>query len=178
MSILQTIAQWSQQQGFRFLVIGGHAVIAHGYARQTGDLDLLVRKAERQEWKDYLRSQAYDIYHEQEVFTQFNPPGRDQWPLDIMWANDPTFEGMWAEAKDIAIGGVSVKIPCVEHLLALKLHAVKYAMPHRQAKDTLDILHLLKANRIDFRSEKFHKLCEKYGSEQIYEKIVAAESQS
>jgi hypothetical protein len=30
-------------EGVEFLVVGGYAVIAHGYARYTGDIDIWVR---------------------------------------------------------------------------------------------------------------------------------------
>ena len=50
MKVLEGIASFAQREGLEFLVIGGHAMNAHGYARPTGDLDLLVPDSKRDIW--------------------------------------------------------------------------------------------------------------------------------
>lgn len=178
MKILETIDRLSRKAGLQFLMIGGHAVSAHGYPRQTSDLDLLARKGERAAWHELLRSLDYTVFHEHETFSQFKASVSSQWPVDVMWANERTFAGMMAEATVIDAGKVRVCIPSVEHLLALKIHAVKFGAGHRRFKDILDIVYLVEANQIEVRGEKFKKLCEKYGDERVYASIlVVAEGQ-
>jgi hypothetical protein len=44
----------------------------------------------------------------------------------------------------------------------------------REFKDAADIVQLVIANKIDVRSGKFKQLCLRYGTEELYRKIVEA----
>jgi hypothetical protein len=44
MPLFEQLSQEAAKRGLKSLVIGGHAVIAHGYARTTFDVDLFVEK--------------------------------------------------------------------------------------------------------------------------------------
>ena len=59
----------------------------------------------------------------------------------------------------------------LEHLIALKLHALKHGRIERYLKDYLDVEGLVRANKIDLRQEKVRELFLKYGTLDVYEKI-------
>src|SRR5438552_11905970 len=59
---LQTIAQKAEEAGLPFLVIGGYAVMAHGFVRSTDDLDILVQASRRQRWREFLESLGMTLY--------------------------------------------------------------------------------------------------------------------
>lgn len=40
---LETIARHLHEEGVRYLVVGGMAVVAHGYGRMTFDIDLVIK---------------------------------------------------------------------------------------------------------------------------------------
>jgi hypothetical protein len=61
-------------------------------------------------------------------------------------------------------------VPGLDHLLAFKLHAAPSA-PHRELKDLTDAVYLIDANQIDVKSEHFQKLCLKFGTQEIYERL-------
>jgi hypothetical protein len=44
-----------------FLVIGGHAVNAHGASRMTFDLDLLVRRSDLEKWRELMERLGFVI---------------------------------------------------------------------------------------------------------------------
>ena len=44
MIVLEAIGERAASGNLTFLIAGGHAVIAHGYARTTFDLDLIIRE--------------------------------------------------------------------------------------------------------------------------------------
>jgi predicted nucleotidyltransferase len=176
MEILETIKVKSAELGLQFLVIGGHAIIAYGYERQTGDLDLLVRRTDQKKWADLLISLGCNLVHEQDPFAQFSPSSNFGWPVDLMFGNEQTFSGMLAEAKESTVTGIAVKIPSLEHLIALKLHALKNTHGRRGLKDLVDVVSLLEANKIDVGSDKFKRLCERYGTDKIYDQIIAISS--
>lgn len=51
MSLLATIVNEANSKTLPFLVIGGHAVNAHGFSRFTKDVDFLVRRENSREWE-------------------------------------------------------------------------------------------------------------------------------
>lgn len=171
MTLVDQLVQISTGKNAPFLLIGGHAVAAHGFSRHTYDLDLLIDKNSRQIWTHALSLLGYSQFHDGGAFLQFTPPAGAV-PLDLMLVGNPTFTAMLAAARDINWGGAVVKIPSLDHLLALKLHALKSAPSHRRIKDMHDILSLIEINKMDMRTEKFRQLCEKYANLEVYEKIV------
>lgn len=61
MTILEKLSEFRQEKNLEFLVIGGHAVISHGYSRRTLDLDILIPKADGPIWKGYVLSLGYNL---------------------------------------------------------------------------------------------------------------------
>jgi len=58
------------------------------------------------------------------------------------------------------------------NMIALKLHSLKYNFSIRKEKDLLDIVSLIKFNKVDAKTKEFHQLCLKYANEDIYRKIL------
>ena len=154
-----------------FLVIGGHAVIALGYSRTTADLDLLVRKADRETWAKALAAAGYECFHSHENFQQFrsaNPGGMD---LDLMFVSDATFDGIFGTSREARFGAATVRIPSLQHLIALKLHVLKQGIEHRMLGDLDDVIQLALVNRIDLEQVEWKQIFEKYGNQELYEKV-------
>ncbi|MBM3882944.1 MAG: hypothetical protein FJ387_25030 [Verrucomicrobia bacterium] len=161
----------AQKPSLRFLVVGGYAVAAHGHARATFDVDLLVRRAERDAWLDRVSSAGLKLFGETGAFAQFTQPqGGDG--LDLMFVDESTFDRMWQASEERDFGGHSARIPSLDHLLALKLHALKQTLPHRTSKDADDVEMLVRRNRLDLRDPRYEQLFLKYGTREIYETFV------
>ena len=154
------------------MVIGGHAVNAHGFTRFTKDLDLLVRRPDVEKWVATLKIDGYAVDHDSGNFLQLSASAKNAPPVDIMLVNEPTFLQMKAASKEIQIQDLSFLVPSLDHLLALKMHALKHGPSHRGYKDLVDVLSLVDANHIDVRGDKFRSLCDKYGDAKIYERIL------
>ena len=176
MNIFEILNQKSREAGLSFLVIGGHAVNAHGYERQTADLDILVQSANSERWKNLLSGLGYSLFEEHDNFAQFTPPKTGFWPVDLMFVNEQTFSKINTESIEVKMQGTAVRILSVEHLIALKMHALKHTHPRRELKDLLDVVNLVELNHMDLGGEKFRQLCERYGNEKIRDKIIAASS--
>jgi hypothetical protein len=173
MTPAEIIAACSKNAEVPFLVIGGLAVIAHGYPRDTVDLDYLVRRCDREAWRRALALQGYRIANEHENFAQFTSrPGSTD--LDLMFVSDATFQAMFAASEVKSIGISDARFPSLEHLIALKLHVLKQGIPHRMLGDMDDVINLLLANRVDLRQESWRQLFAKYGNLDLYEKIARA----
>jgi predicted nucleotidyltransferase len=174
MPIFDQLSRAAAERGLKFLVIGGHAVIAHGYARTTFDLDLFVERSRRGEWKEVMAGLGYKLAAEHDTFMQFAPPSPQSWPVDLMLVSADTFAGVCGESVKTRVESVTVRIPSLRHLLALKLHVLKQGAEHRIVKDMSDVLQLIELHRMNVRTEEFRELCLRYGNVSLYEKFVAA----
>ena len=74
MNIFEQIVQHAKAAQLEFLLIGGHAVIAHGYPRFTADIDLLIEEKRIREWYDWLSGLGYVIFYRHPNFLQLRPP--------------------------------------------------------------------------------------------------------
>ena len=176
MNIFETLEEISAKDGLAYLIIGGHAISAYGYARVTGDLDILVARNHRDRWLASLEKRGFKLFHDGGIFLQTTPPEGCSWPLDLMLVNDRSFGEFLAESRVVEQRGNRLRVPSLNHLIALKFHALKQGLQHRGFKDFMDILSLAQANALDVRSDNFRALCEKYGSKEIYERIIAFQS--
>jgi predicted nucleotidyltransferase len=87
--------------------------------------------------------------------------------------NAETWTPMLVEAREIRIGQSRLKVPSLDHLFALKFHVLRQEVSGRGYKDLLDVLALADCNGVDLRSDRIRHLCHKYGSEKIYERLLA-----
>lgn len=171
MSLFDKLNKESHTRGLEFVVIGGLAVNVHGVPRDTADLDLLVRQESRSDWLKLFSEWGYSVVQERPAFCQLDPPRSGAWPVDLMFVRKPTFRQIFNSALEVEMFGQRLRIPTVEHLLALKLHALKYGHVGRYLKDYLDIEGLLRANKLDPRQPKIRDLFLKYGNLDVYEKV-------
>jgi hypothetical protein len=174
MGLFQTIRDEAEKRKLPFLVIGGLAVNFYGTSRETADLDLLILRDVRADWLELFMAQGYSIFHDAGTFVQLSPASKGGMPVDLMLVREPTFTPMYAGGREVEMFGASLKIPSLDHLIALKLHALRHGHRGRNLKDFLDIENLVHVNKIDMRSDKARALFLKYGTADIYEKISQA----
>jgi hypothetical protein len=174
MTFFATIERETRQRQLPFLVIGGHAVNLHGFARETADLDLLVCADDRRPWSSLFSDLGYRVFSDAPNFLQLASDQETAWPVDLMFVGPATFKPMLEASRAVDFYGTTSRIPALEHLIALKLHAIKNTRPRRFLKDFLDVENLIRANRLDITSEKIRRLFEKYATVDLYEKMSAA----
>jgi predicted nucleotidyltransferase len=174
MGLFQQIAGEAKKCNLQFLVIGGLAVNFYGYSRDTADLDLLIHRDMRDRWMAFFLEINYSLYQEKGAFIQFSPPEKGTWPVDLMMVREPTFRPIFDFGKEVEMYGAKLLIPTLEHLIALKLHALKHSHLGRYLKDFLDVENLVRINRIDLKSDKTRRMFLKYGTLEIYEKVSQA----
>jgi len=169
-TVPQLLAACAGDEKLPFLIIGAHALSVHGHTRLTDDLDLLVPRKQAGVWRDKMRALGYTPLNVHDNFIQFAaPPGGLD--LDLMLVNDETFEKLCRDAVESSIVGVRVRVVSLDHLLALKLFALKQSQPHRVVKDMDDVIQLVLKNGLDIGQEKYRQLFEKYGTAELYERI-------
>jgi hypothetical protein len=115
--------------GVEFLIVGAHALAAHGVVRSTGDLDVLVRPTDENSIRVFaaLRSfgaplaahgiTAADFARAGTVYQLGLPPRR----IDILTLiSGVTFEQALADSMSVAVGGVEFRVPNRAALLVNK----------------------------------------------------------
>ena len=176
MNLFESLERESRARALRLLIIGGHALNAYGYTRVTQDLDILIDREERVHWLTALESLGFRLHYDGGVFLQTMPPAGCRWPLDLMLVSSQTFSTMYESSRETEMGECRLRVPSLEHLIALKLHVLKQGLSHRGFKDFMDVLSLIQANDLDVGSDSFKALCKKYGNAGVYERIVAFKS--
>ena len=174
MNLFQNVERSARDRGLTFVVIGGLAVIEHGYSRLTTDFDLLVSREQKEHWHGLLVDLGYELTHERETFRQYTVRAGTGWPVDLMLVNQDTFTPMLSAAKMSVIQGANLPLAALEHLLALKLHALKHSHLRRFLKDFQDVVQLVSINKIDLNSPHIRDLFLKYGNSDLYDKIRRA----
>ena len=158
--------------GLSYLVIGGHAVNFYCEPRATLDVDILVRRDDHSRWRELLEREGFKLHSAHENFLQFSPPYGIEWRLDLMLVSDATFTKLAADARSGELLGIRTLIPRPEHLIALKLHALKHGHQERFEKDFGDVRALTRNAGLDPQSESFRLLFDQFGTQELYERVV------
>ena len=148
--------------------------MAHGFVRATDDLDLLVQRSRRDQWRGLLEGLGMRVYREAPAFTQFDSPPGDRLPVDLMFVADEVFDQMRASAEPAIVGGVAFGVVSLLHLIALKCHAIRYGKEVRRIKDTEDLIQLAIINHLDLNEPELRVTILKHGDQELYEKLRRA----
>ncbi|MGV3773876.1 MAG: hypothetical protein ACO1QB_13315 [Verrucomicrobiales bacterium] len=92
--------------------------------------------------------------------------------FDLMLVHASTFEKFGTSSEARVFNGIPARVPGLDHLLALKLHALKQGSARRSFKDAEDVEMLIRRNKIDLTQEHYRNLFLKHGTSEIYETIL------
>ena len=173
--MLEQICELAARRGLPVLLIGGHAVIAHGHPRNTFDIDFVIEVKDQKAWRGLLEGLGYRLHAETGTFFQMQPPDEQTLPVDVLMVNESTFSKIVALAKECSGLPRDARVVSLEHLLALKCHAIKHGHSGRVEKDVDDVLGLVRANQLDITSSNWREIFLKYGPPELYEKLRKAQ---
>lgn len=170
-NVFHLISDISKREGICCILIGGFAVNYYKVTRQTADVDFLITKEDFNKISGLLEKAGYKKDFEQNVFVRF---GSTDFLMDVdfMFVDKETFDKIKKDGREVTIAEQKFKVPSLNNLIALKLHSIKYNPKFREYRDLPDIINLIKVNKLDFKNHGFRELCLKYGTEEIYEKIL------
>ena len=101
----------------------------------------------------------------------FNPPYGVRWRLDLMLVSEDTFGKILSAAKEVKMLGVTAQVPSIEHLLAMKVHALRHGNQERFEKDFGDVLNLIHNAEFGVDSEPVRRAFQQFGTEELYERV-------
>jgi hypothetical protein len=168
---IQEISKSAADARIPFLVIGGYAVLAHGYARMTDDLDLIVQRGRRAQWSKLLQDFGMTIKNDAANFVQLDPKDDATMGVDLMFVSEEAFERLSHAAVDTTVAGTPANVVSLLHLIALKCHSFQHSKSMRRLKDMDDLIQLILINRLDLNEPELHATILKHGSSDLYEKL-------
>ncbi|MBI5554685.1 MAG: nucleotidyltransferase [Elusimicrobia bacterium] len=173
-TVFHLIADLTEKHKISCVIIGGFAVNYYKVGRQTVDVDMLITREDFEKVTIILHKAGYQKNYIQETFAKFTDKKTNFMDVDFMFVNKETLERIIAAGKKMNIAGQKVMVPSLNNLIALKLHSLKYNYKIREIKDLPDIINLIRVNDFPYRGKEFKELCLKYGTAEIYERILKA----
>ncbi len=158
------------QGNVQALLIGGHALSAFGYQRATIDVDCLMAIPDVTVLHKVLTAAGYRRIEQTQTFAHYTHPSGTLLDVDVMRVDRDTFDKLHAQSNRYRIGNAEMRVPCLLHLIALKLHAMRNNQK-RELKDLADIVELLRANPEKVSREQLLATCERYGPKNIFLQI-------
>ncbi len=167
--VLTTIAKYFERERVKFAVIGAFALHAYGRSRLTQDLDFVTEAGAQEALIAYLESIGYQTLHRSEGYSNHLHSDQVMGRVDFVYVRAETrrriFETRGATLK---LGNVSVSVPRAEHLVAMKIQAMKND-PSRTFQELADIGFLVRLPDID--QEEVRRYFENSGLLDSYEEI-------
>jgi len=168
--VLQTVTGFLDQQGARYAVIGGVALVLYGLPRTTLDLDMVVDFAVQDDLVRWLEARGYQTLHRSSGYSNHSHPNAALGDLDFVYVRGETAEKLFAGChKATGPGGLEVPVPSPEHLAALKVVSLKND-PARAFRDQEDLRFLLHLPGVDQREVRSY--FERHGLGERFDDIL------
>jgi len=154
----------------RGLLVGGFALRQYAVVRQTLDVDCLISEADSDRIVKVFEREGFAVTARTENFVRLRHESVRMMDIDLLLVDAGTLSEMLAESAPAHIGSADLRTPCLAHLVALKLHALRND-PKRELRDLSDIVELLRANPDVVAPEELERLAAEYGPPGALEKI-------
>jgi predicted nucleotidyltransferase len=155
-ALIEPLFKALNEAGVRYVVVGGLAVVLHGYARLTADVDLIVDLDEEEARKaiealvaiglrprapvdpdDFSRRSVREAWvrdRGMQVFSMVDP-SNPMLVVDLFATHPIPFEELWSGAREMTLDDATVRVASIPHLIRLKRMSGR-------AQDQIDIEHL------------------------------------
>ena len=169
-NIYHLIVQEFPSRGIRALLVGGHAVNAHGYTRATQDIDFIIDSDQEELVSNVMKSHGYtnESRHETVLFCM-KPEAALR--IDFLKTDSSTMNTLWEKRNRLTLEKDAVVFYAdIKHLIAMKLTALKGNFSRREHKDLPDILNLAQIHGLSFETD-LQPLLQKFGTPELETKI-------
>lgn len=147
--VLRELVTFCEEREAPFAVVGGFALQAYGISRATFDLDIVTTAAVQEELVGYLESAGYETLHRSSGFSNHVHPSVERGRIDVVYVSGPTADRLFEAAVPREIfPNLELPVPKAEHLIAMKVHAMKND-PDRELQEMSDIRALILAAGAD-----------------------------
>lgn len=146
--VLTLVVDGLEAAGQPCLVVGGLALQVLGHSRATFDLDVAARTETASAAAELLSKLGYRALYQSSGFANHVHVDPELGRVDFVFVDAPTAQKMFAGAREATLAGHRVRVPKPEHLIAMKVHAMKND-PTRSFKELADVQFLLGLPGVD-----------------------------
>ncbi len=144
-----TVAGFLEGEGFPVAVVGGLSLHAFGVTRATQDLDLVTDANARVKTVAFLESLGYETLHASDGYSNHLHSDAVLGRVDMVYVGGETLRQLFEGSRELlALGGRLARVPSPEHLVAMKVQAIKNDRS-RSFQDLADVRSLLMATQVD-----------------------------
>jgi hypothetical protein len=141
---LDKIDAFMAGRSIRYGVAGGVALSAYGLPRLTLDLDIVTEARAQDALVPFMESEGYDTLYRSAGFSNHRHPDPRRGRIDFIYVGGETATRLFAGIRLAdGPGARRVPVPRPEHLIAMKVQAIRNA-PERTWQEMVDIGYLLK----------------------------------
>ena len=162
--VLKAIGGWLDSRGWPHAVAGAVAMAAHGVARATLDLDLVVHSEAQKALVEMMEELGYETLYRSEGYSNHLHPDPEMGRVDFIYIDGATATKVFGARTQIR----GLWAPKVEHLIAMKVHAIRNN-PGRRLRDLADIQALAGLEGVD--EQEVRLLFEKAGMLQDWNEL-------
>jgi hypothetical protein len=147
--VLRSWKEWFEAENVRYAVAGGLAIYAWGRSRTTQDVDFIVDGTQRDRILAHAEAAGYHAFHISEGYSNHEHADEQLGRIDFIYVYGSTRDQLFSTAEPrLIVSDVILPVPRPEHLIAMKVAAIKNA-PRRVPIDAPDIEYLLTLPGID-----------------------------
>ncbi len=147
--VIDAVAGFLERENAPFALVGAFALHAYGLSRATFDLDFVTEAEVRERLIAYLESLGYETLHASSGYSNHLHSDAAAGRLDFIYVAGETSRRLFsAPGTTLRLGGRDLPVPRAEHLVAMKVHAMKND-PERVFQEMADIRVLLRVPGID-----------------------------
>ena len=167
--IFRIVSEKLPAAGIDCLLIGGFAVNHYGYTRNTLDVDFMIAGVFCEPVRSIMRDYGFLNMDEREnVLFCSRPDGGPR--VDFLKVDEGTMQKLQINAQEVIIQGVTLRLPCLKDLIAMKIFSLTQDTARRMSKDLPDIAYLAVLNDLDLNMD-IKPLCDRFGAPIIYNMI-------
>lgn len=168
--IFQVLTETFDKERIDYALIGAFAMNAYGYSRATQDVDFIVRRTDQNGIVVLLEALGFETIYRSTGYSNHVHPISGLGRIDFVYVKGKTADRIFQDAKGFPIlGDVKVPVAALEHVIALKVFAMKND-PERVLREMADIQHLLRRTGLNPRVVRPY--FEKYDQMERYYEIT------
>jgi hypothetical protein len=146
---LDEIGAFLKDAGFPFAVVGGVALAGYGHPRMTLDLDVITDADAQDALVAFMESRGFTTLHRSSGYSNHLHANRAHGRVDFVFVRGETARRLFDGVRTVpGPGGRVISVPRPEHLIAMKVQAMKDA-PERTWQELVDIGYLMTLEGVD-----------------------------
>ncbi|HEV8239218.1 MAG TPA: nucleotidyl transferase AbiEii/AbiGii toxin family protein [Thermoanaerobaculia bacterium] len=148
-AVLSAIAADMDRHELRYAVVGGIALAGLGMPRTTIDLDIVTDAEAQAHVVAFLEGLGFETVHRSAAYSNHLHREPALGRVDVVYVRRDTAEQLFASVQRVpGPGGLDMPVPAAEHLVAMKVLAMKND-PRREPQELVDIRFLLARPDVD-----------------------------